>query len=166
MQRHLILATLAFLIGLQAKTQEIPSVRTIQETVLETLSIISAPTDQKDWEKFRKLFLPCADLTVVSDNSLGQKNARTFSLEEFVRMMQRNTSTSPFSEQQINLTVQHYNGIAQAFQTYELNVGDQKHLGINSYQLVFDGNTWWIANLVWASNQNGVEIPEQYMPKQ
>jgi len=35
--------------------------------------------------------------------------------------------------------------------------------GINSYQLVYFNKRWWIANLVWTVDNNGVKIPKKYL---
>lgn len=164
MRGIILLLIAATLIGREAKAQGNSDTRSIEQTVLRTLELISAPSEEQDWEAFRLLFLPSADLIVVSDNSLGQKVVRTFTLEEFVRTMQRNTSTAPFKEVQLKLEVDQYNGMAQAFQSYEVTMGEKKHKGINSFQLVFEDQKWWIANIVWASDLNGVAIPEQFMP--
>lgn len=164
MRGIILLLCMAALIGREAKAQSNSDTRSIEQTVNRTLELISTPSDQQDWEAFRMLFLPAADLIVVSDNSLGQKVVRSFTLEEFVRTMQRNTATTPFKEVQLKLKVDQYNGVAQAFQSYEVTMGEKKHMGINSFQLVFEDQKWWIANIVWASDLNGVAIPEQFMP--
>lgn len=88
-----------------------------------------------------------------------------FNLEDFVRFFRSSGGGRGFQETQIELTGDSYNGIAQAFQTYEVSWdGEVQQLGINAYQLVFVDGRWWIANLIWTSNANGVEIPDEYLP--
>ena len=36
--------------------------------------------------------------------------------------------------------------------------------GINSIQLLHDGERWWIVNIYWAGEREGLTIPQQYLP--
>lgn len=142
-----------------------PSFSSVEETVAEVLRILSMPEGERNWEDFRNLFLSNADFILVSDNSLGRKKMSRFNLEDFVRFFRSSGGGRGFQETQIQLEGDSYNGIAQAFQTYEVSWdGEVQQLGINAYQLVFVDGRWWIANLIWTSNANGVEIPDEYLP--
>ena len=68
-----------------------------------------------------------------------------------------------FLEEQLEVRVDEYNGIAQVFQVYHCKTlnGAYEAKGVNSYQLVYGQNRWWIASLMWASDENGVEVPEK-----
>lgn len=57
-----------------------------------------------------------------------------------------------------------YNGIANVFQSfYGKDSENKEERGINSYQLVYFKNRWWIANLLWTGDANGVKIPKKYL---
>ncbi len=142
------------------------SCSSIEETVIEVLRILSLPENERNWEDFRHLFLSNADFILISDNALGKKKMNRFNLEDFVRFFKSSGGGRNFQETQIQLEGDSYNGIAQAFQTYEVSWdGEVQQRGINAYQLVFVDGRWWIANLIWTSDANGVDIPEEYLPK-
>ena len=67
-----------------------------------------------------------------------------------------------FIEYEIKKTIDSYNGIVHVFQSYYAKELDFEEKGINSYQLIFDGERWWISNLLWTSNRNGIELPKEY----
>lgn len=140
-----------------------PNTTSVEGIVTEVLELLS--TEEQDWEKFRGLFLSSAHFMVVSENDQMGTHMQSFALEDFVRLFQKTTPGS-FSEVPINLTVNEYNGIAQAWQTYEVKIGETGNKGINSFQLVYHADRWWIASIVWANNTNGVAIPSTFLPEE
>ena len=141
-------------------------VQSIDGIVKEVLKIVSGEKGQtRDWETFRNLFLPTAHFTVKSHDQSQEQSVRTVSLEEFIQMVSEGSNESSFQEYELGKTVDEYNGIAQVFQAYYSNDGDQQEKGINSYQLVYDENRWWIANIIWTGDSNGVKVPKKYLKK-
>jgi len=58
------------------------------------------------------------------------------------------------------------NGIAQVFQGFYGNNSDNlEERGMTSYQLVYFNERWWIVNVLWTIEANGVEVPEKYKGK-
>ena len=57
--------------------------------------------------------------------------------------------------------------MAHVFSTYEAykSASDQKPFmrGINSIQLIFDGNRWWIVNIYWTGETKENPIPKKYL---
>ncbi len=140
-----------------------PSTETIEGIVLETLDMISGDSGEiRDWESFRFLFAPNATFSVVIHRDEGPNILRSYSLEEFVRLGMKVYESSNFSEIEIKKTIDEYNGIAHVFQSYYVEQDELSEHGINSYQLFFDGDRWWITNLIWTSDRNGVELPIDY----
>lgn len=150
------------LFALNADAQEWnPETTSVEGIVNEMLNLISA--EESDWEKFRGLFLSSAHFMVVSENTQMGVHMQSFALEDFVRLFQKSEGRD-FKEVQLHLLVDEYNGIAQAWQTYEVQFGEVSNQGINAYQLVYHADRWWITSVVWANNTNGVDIPENYLP--
>ncbi len=55
-----------------------------------------------------------------------------------------------FEEFELGKVINEYNGIANVFQSfYGKDSEGAEEKGINSYQLVYFKNRWWIANMVW-----------------
>jgi hypothetical protein len=49
------------------------------------------------------------------------------------------------------------------FQSYYAKELEIEEKGINSFQLVHDGKRWWIFNILWTNDRNGVKVPEKYL---
>lgn len=147
-------------VGQESESTAVSSIDGIVNEVLETISGDSTVT--RDVEKLRMLFAPDATLRVLAVAPDGSRQLRTFNLEEFARIVRDFYSGTNFYEYGLNKTVDEYNGIAQVFQGYEVDGPRGKEQGINSYQLYFDGERWWITSILWVSDRNGEELPEEY----
>ena len=142
-------------------------VKTIDGTVNEVLKIVSGERGQKrNWEAFRYLFSPNAQISVLNHGKNGVNTLNAYSLEEFVRLGMRFYENDGFIEYELAKTVDEYNGIAQVFQSYYAKELDIEERGINSFQLVHDGSRWWITSILWTSDRNGTKLPEKYLKKQ
>ena len=140
------------------------TVKTIDGTINETLKIVSGERgENRNWEAFRYLFTPNAQLTVLNHGKDNKNTHKTYSLEEFVRVGMQFYENDGFIEYELTKTVDEYNGIAQVFQSYYAKELDYEERGINSYQLIYDGKRWWITSLLWTSDRNGVKLPEKYI---
>lgn len=157
-----------FLISASLQAQNITghdsaAVKTIDGTINEVLKIVSGEKGAtRNWEAFRFLFTPNAQITVLRHEKNNKNVPVTYSLEEFVRLGMRFYENDGFIEYELTKTIDEYNGIAHAFQSYYAKELDVEEQGINSYQLVHDGKRWWIVSLLWTNNRNGVPLPEEY----
>lgn len=141
------------------------TVKTIDGTINETLKIITGERgENRNWEAFRYLFTPNAQITVLNHGEDNKNVHKTYSLEEFVRIGMQFYENHGFIEYELKKSVDEYNGIAQVFQSYYAKELDHEERGINSYQLIYDGQRWWITSLLWTSDRNGVKLPEKYSP--
>ena len=143
------------------------SVTSINGIMKEMLRLVSVEKGkQRNWEGFRNLFLPTAQFTVVNHGESISKPVETVGLEEFISLMHDPYYDSGYLESEISKVVNEYNGIANVFQTFHGRDSEGvEENGINSYQLVYFNNRWWIANLVWTIENNGVKIPKKYLKK-
>ena len=138
-------------------------VKTIDGTINESLKIITGERGKKrNWESFKLLFAPTAQLSVLNHDSTGKGILRTYTLEEFVRIGMKYYEGDGFIEYELTKTINEYNGIAHVFQAYYAKEGNIEERGINSFQLIFDGKRWWIISLLWVSDRNGVKLPIEY----
>jgi hypothetical protein len=141
------------------------AVHSINGIVKEMLRLVSGEKGKaRNWEFFRSLFLPTAQFTVVNHSDSISQPVETVSLEEFIKLMHDQYYDAGYLEYEINKVVNEYNGIANVFQTfYGKDSENLEERGINSYQLVYFNNRWWIANLLWTGDNNGVKVPEKYL---
>jgi len=65
--------------------------------------------------------------------------------------------------------VEEYGSLVHAWSTYEsyFTKTDEKPFmrGINSIQLMNDGERWWIVSIYWLGETKDNPIPEKYLPK-
>jgi len=74
-----------------------------------------------------------------------------------------------FFEKEVARRLDCFGNVCQAFSTYESRRAplDQKPFdtGVNSIQLLNDGQRWWVASIVWDSERRGNPIPPEYRAK-
>jgi hypothetical protein len=72
-----------------------------------------------------------------------------------------------FYEIELARRVERYGHIAQVFSTYESRsaLDDEQPFarGINSIQLMHDGERWWVMSIMWDSESEGQPLPEKYL---
>jgi len=137
----------------------------INGIVKEMLRLVSGEKGKsRNWEALRNLFLATADFTVVNHSDSLPQPVETVSLEEFIKLMHDPYYDQGYLEYEISKVVNEYNGIASVFQSfYGKDSENVEEKGINSYQLVYFNNRWWIANLIWTGDSNGVKVPKKYL---
>ncbi|SHN07398.1 hypothetical protein SAMN04488057_10664 [Cyclobacterium lianum] len=137
-------------------------VSSIEGIVGELLDQITIEKGEKmDTSAVRNLFHPSAILT-VADSS----NAETVSINDFLILLKDPYYEEGYLEKEINKVVDEYNGIAQVFQSfYGRDSEGLEERGINSYQLAYFQNRWWIVSLLWTIESESLKIPSKYMGK-
>jgi len=77
--------------------------------------------------------------------------------------------STAFYEKEVARRLDCFGNVCQAFSTYEARraPSDEKPFvsGINSIQIINDGERWWVASVVWDVERPGNPIPDQYKPK-
>ena len=143
------------------------AVNSIDGIVKEVLKIISgADGKTRDWQAFRNLFLPTATFTILNNDSTFPEPVETISLEDFISLMHDEYYQQGFIEYETGKVVDEYNGISHVFQSfYAKDSENVEGRGVTSYQLVFYDNRWWIVNIMWTGDSNGVDVPEKYLEK-
>ncbi|MEM9686654.1 MAG: hypothetical protein AAF934_06995 [Bacteroidota bacterium] len=143
------------------------SVNSIDGILNEMLNIISGEEGKKrDWDAFKNLFLPTANFSVLSQDESYPRSLETVNLEDFIDSMKDSYYDKGFKEYELGKVVNEYNGIANVFQSfYGKDSEGAEAKGINSYQLVYFKNRWWIANMVWTFETDDLKIPKKYLKK-
>jgi hypothetical protein len=129
---------------------------------------------EPDWARMRKLFLPVGMLVPPKRSNqdmftvLDVDGFRDFFREGMAAAKQRG-ETNAFYETELARQLDCFGNVCQAFSTYESRraPSDEKPFmrGINSIQLLNDGQRWWIASVVWDSERPNNPIPPQYQKK-
>jgi hypothetical protein len=143
-------------------SEDLQSIENIANAVVETIS--GEKGEKRDWDRFRNLFKPTAQLNAVFHRNDGTW-FKVNTLDEFVDKAGTWYEDNGFREYQYKNTIDRFGHIAHVFQSYgsKLEDGNEIERGINSIQLVFDDGRWWIVNLIWDSETDKNKIPERYL---
>ena len=119
-----------------------------------------------DWDSFRNLFAsPASPCIRIAGDSIMQMDREGF-IRFFSGRIKQGTLRT-FEEKEIKRTSESYGSLAQVFSTYvkQMNPADgaKPIQGINSFQLFFKNNRWWIASVMWQDESPEKPIPEKYL---
>ena len=127
--------------------------------------ISGAKGEQRDWDAFRGMFAPNAQLATTVPNEGGTMRLIRMTPDEYVERAGPNLVETGFTETEVHRVMEHYGAVAHAFSTYKgYYEGDDepKHEGINSIQLVKIDGEWKVLTILWDAKRPGNDIPEQY----
>ena len=161
-----------FSITLSAQTSSdtnILKVQSLDNTLSTLYSVISGEKGQeRDWELFNYLFHPEAKLIPSGKNKAGVYIANYMTPEDYINKSGPWLVENGFFEKEIHRSVNTFGNITQVFSTYESfrSEADLKPFmrGINSIQLLNDGERWWIINIYWTQESEESPIPKEYLP--
>lgn len=143
-------------------------VSTIDGIVTASYEVISGPAGEaRDWDRERSLFHPLSRHIPTSPNNSGGSRADVQSVESFIERASPFFENNGFYEYEIARRVERFGDIAHVFSTYEWSRtegGPVGGRGINSFQLVYDGERWWIVSIFWAQESESNPIPPEYLP--
>ena len=143
-------------------------VKTLDSTVETLYAVISGEKDvERDWELFKFLFKPNAKLIPSGKNSEGEIKVRFMSPNDYIKGSGKWLVENGFFEKEIHRKVEVFGNIAHVFSTYESfkSEKDKKPFmrGINSIQLLNDGERWWVINIYWTQETESNPIPKKYL---
>lgn len=150
-----------------AKPEDVAS----PDAILTALyDVISGPAGKaRDWNRFRSLFAPGARLIPTRVRPDGGASATAITPDEYASTAGPRLEQNGFFEREIHKTVDQFGVVMQVFSTYESRrkAEDPQPFsrGINSIQLLKDGNRWWVMTIYWDSERPGNTIPPKYLPK-
>ena len=152
----------------KAKPEDVKSVDAILAALYD---VISGPKGkERDWDRMRSLFIPDARLIPSRVNKDTQQvDAIVLSIDGYIARSSSTMTTNGFFEHSIHNQVEQFGNIAHVWSTYESrhNADDAAPFarGINSIQLLKDGDRYWIVNIFWDSERPDSPIPAKYLGK-
>lgn len=145
-------------------SDDITSINNIIKAVYD---VISGPAGQsRDWNRFRSLFVPGAHLIHTSAGSAETIQITVLTPEDYIQRYGPALEKNGFLEQEIARRTEQFAHIAEVFTTYESRHQQEEKpfaRGINSIQLMNDGQRWWIVSIMWDAEQPGSELPQKYL---
>lgn len=173
---YLTLFAFTFLMLVPAYAQETPAipdpdpadVESVDAIIAAVYGVISGESgEERDWDRFLSLFHPEAKLIPSGCNAeTGQCGANHFSPREYIEVANPFFMEAGFFETERHRIEEYYGSMAHVFSTYDsfYSAADTEpfNAGINSFQLLNDGNRWWIMNIFWQDQNSAGPIPDQY----
>jgi hypothetical protein len=140
-----------------ARPEDVKSLDSILKAVYD---VISGPAGDRDWNRFRSLFVPEARLT----SATRKKDGSIFltDVEGYARAAGGYFKTHAFYESAIVNRVQQFGNIAQVFSSYaSRNAPNERPFarGVNSIQLFNDGSRWWVLSILWDEETPANPLP-------
>ena len=129
---------------------------------------ISGPAGERDWDRFRALFLPEAQLIAAHKTKEGLLSCKAMTVQGYVEGAGKYFKEHAFYEHEISRKLESFGSISHIFSTYESRDtanGKPFERGINSIQLFNDGSRWWIVDVYWTGETPENTIPERYLSK-
>jgi hypothetical protein len=143
-------------------------VKSIDSILAALYNVISGPAGDRDWNRFRSLFVPSATLTSAGKDREGNIRVRPRSVEDYVKGAGSYFSQHAFFESPIVNRVQTFGNIAHVLSSYESrNAASEAPFarGINSFELAFDGKRWWIVSILWDEERPDNPLPQELAAK-
>lgn len=143
-------------------------VKSIDSILSALYGVISGPVGERDWNRFRSLFLPQARLTAATKNADGSARVRPMSVEDYAKGAGSYFLQHAFFESPIVNRIATFGNITQIFSSYESRraAGEAPFArGINSIQLLNDGTRWWIVSILWDEERPDNPLPKEFATK-
>lgn len=140
-------------------------VKSIDSILAALYNVISGPAGERDWNRFRSLFLPSATLTSAGKDREGNIHVRPRTVEGYVTGAGGYFAQHGFFENPIVSRVQTFGSVAQVFCSYESRnaPGEAPFArGINSLQMAYDGKRWWIVSILWDEERPDNPLPKEF----
>jgi hypothetical protein len=127
---------------------------------------ISFPDGRKpNMDRLRSLFTPRAPFIRIMQDGVDRMD-----LESFTASFQERIDTGAlksFYETEIFRKTHAFGNMAQVFSSYKKRMNSEDPevytRGINSIQLYYDGQRWWMGSILWEDERSDNPIPEDYL---
>lgn len=164
MKNLLLICLLLLSTNIYAQEQAVQSdFSTVDGIINGVYEVISGPAGERDWEFFHSMFYENARLGATDRTKNGEGKFDSFSSKEYQEKHSPMFLRRGFYEEEIGRKENIYGGIAQVFSAYQFRLeeeGDVIMRGINSIQLVFENDRWYITQLIWQAESPAFPLPD------
>jgi len=139
-------------------------VKSLDSILRAAYDVISGPAGDRDWSRFRSLFLPQARFTQVGKTPEGAVIVLSWGVDEFIRDATAVFAKEPFYEHGVVNLPESYGNMTQVLSSYESRHSPSEKpftRGVNSFQVLNDGKRWWIVSIFWDSERPDNPLPEK-----
>ena len=157
-----------------AQAQTAAPNETVEGVMTELYAAVTrAPGQPFPWQRLRAVVLPGAIMLPQPRQRQGRSDI--MNVDQFIAWIDSGwkpiigtPNDRGFFEKQINLVVDQYGDIAQAFTTYEKGPYEPRGVqarGINTVQLVRRNGRWFILSITWDEEGTAGPLPPKYRGK-
>ena len=151
-------------------------VDTVDHLLASLYGVVSGPAGQRDWGRFRALFLPDGRIVSIDPESAATKDAPAskgdavfVTPDIFEQQNDAYFKTHGFFERSIATRVDEFGDLVAVWSTSEIrdakDDAQPSARGIDSFQLVRAPGRFWIVSLVFDHERPGVTLPAKYLKK-
>ena len=152
-------------------TADPTDVESIDAIIAAVYDVISGEAGEaRDWDRFRSLFIPEGRLIPSGRRPDGSHGYVVWSPDDYIQAAGGQLESSGFFEDEAHRVTERWADIAHVFSTYnsyrtaaDMEAGTTFMRGINSFQLMFDGERWWVSTIMWESEGPNRPISEEYL---
>jgi len=149
----------------QVPSPRAEDVKSLDGILLAIYDVISGPAGDRDWKRFRSLFVPQARFTQTKKAPDGTVVVNLLGVDDFVTIAGDAFKKDPFYENAIVNRAQTYGNVTQVFSSYESRRAPGAkpfERGINSIQLINDGKRWWVLSILWDEERPDNPLPREF----
>ena len=162
-----IIIALCFALPLTAQDNDLA---TIDGMITELYAVISGPAGERDWDKFKSLFTENATMGAMTQNSEGKQVYRAMTPTSYVANNGPFFKENGFWETEIGREVHQFGELAHVFTAYQFVVGSDPNgevatRGINSVQMIYEKERWWIVSIQWNAERDDNRLPAAILNK-
>jgi hypothetical protein len=148
-----------------ADEKDVASIAAILAALYEVIS--GAAGQARDWDRFRTLFLPGARLIPTARAADGKFGAQVLDVAAYIARVTKVFATQGFYERAIVNHIEQFGQIAHVLSSYEArrSAEDARPFlrGLNSIQLLHDGQRWWVVTVFWQAEDAETQLPDKYL---
>ncbi len=146
-------------------------VESIDAIIAALYDVISGEAgEERDWDRFRSLFIPEARLMPTWKRPDGQHGYVVWSPEQYIETAGAQLVANGFFESEEHRVTERWADIAHAFSTYnsyrtaaDMEAGTTFMRGINSLQFMWDGERWWVVSIMWEAEAPHRPLTDEYL---
>ena len=142
-------------------------VHSIESTINAVYNVISGPKGQaRNWTRMRSLFVPGARLAPIREEG-AHADVTLLDIDGYIERASKRMEADGFFEKSVANRVEEYGNLIEVWSTYESRhtLADPKPFarGINSFQLLKDGDRYWVVQIMWDAETPTTPIPAKYL---
>jgi len=151
----------------QVTTKYGDNVSTLDGIMKAYYAVVTVKKDEKvSYERDSLLHISNAGVGMVHINKNGKPVLEYVTLKEYHKRADPSLEQNGFDEREISRKVEHFGSIYHVWSTYESRMtadGPVTDRGINSIELYFDGQRFWITSWIFDEERKDNPIPKAYL---